>query len=182
MATQRGETRKGTFYRGQHYQLYSKRRNKWIRLAFAGTVIPIITSFWVSLNVETASFIELLGNGDIILSLFALTLPMVFDVFEEKRRYDDGLSNAFLACIFLLVVQVLTYCTIKKRAVEIKGATDAVRWLIWNDMSQTTITYVENIVGIVFWIVVTTVVCLACISAMEVHSERITEEESENHG
>lgn len=175
MEAGKSKLNKGTFYRGSQYQLYIQRRNKWIRLAIAGTLIPIISSLWISTVVDTVGILELLGNGDVVLSLFALTLPMMFDILEEKRQADDYLSNAFLLCILVIVAQILSYFTIRLRVVGEKDATSLSSWLLMKNVSKIKIVHFQNLLGTIVVIIATITVCMVCIGAMEYHSEKMTE-------
>ena len=169
--------KKGVFYKGNEYELYRRRRNKWIRLAIAGFIIPIFAYLCISNTVDTISFIELLGNGDVVLSLNALTLPMLLDIFDTKRQDDDGLSNALLICLGVVVFQLTEYVIIRIKIVKVKESVELVNWLIWESLPKFTITCYQNILRTIIVLTVTIIACMACIGAMEVHTEKITARE-----
>lgn len=168
--------KKGVFYKGNEYELYKRRRNKWIRLAIAGFIIPIFASLCISNTVDTIGFTELLGNGDIVLSLYALTLPMLLDIFDTKSQDDDGLSNALLVCLGAVVVQMIEYVIIRINIANMRGSVGLVDWLFWKQFPEFTIACYQNILRTIIVLIITILACMACIGAMENHSEKKTAE------
>lgn len=100
-------------FEGVKAEEYKKMRNKWIRLAVIGTGLPFILGVLVSIFNNTFSFLDLFGNGEIILLLFSLNLPMAFDLFDMKQRNDEKLSWAFWGCVIIICLQVALYCLIR---------------------------------------------------------------------
>lgn len=100
-------------FEGFKAEEYKKMRNKWIRLAIVSTGVPFILGVLVSIFNNTFSFLDLFGNGEIILLLFSLNLPMAFDLFDMKKRNDEKLSWAFWGCVIIICLQVALYCLIR---------------------------------------------------------------------
>ena len=67
---------KPEIFEGVRAEEYKKLRNKWIRLAVVGTGLPFILGILISIFNDTFSILDLFGNGEIILLLFSLNLPM----------------------------------------------------------------------------------------------------------
>ncbi|WP_256157932.1 hypothetical protein [Blautia marasmi] len=89
---------------------YKQMRNKWIRLAVVSVFLPLLFATVVSYYNNTFDLLALFGNGEILLSLFSLTIPMLFDLFEMKSKKDEYLSWAFFFCAILVCFQILLYC------------------------------------------------------------------------
>ncbi len=100
-------------YEGLRAEEYKKMRNKWIRLAIVSTGVPFILSILVNMFNDTFKVLELFGNGEIILLLFSLNLPMAFDLFDMKQRDDENLSWVFWGCVIIICFQVALYCLIR---------------------------------------------------------------------
>ena len=97
-------------FEGVAAEQYKQMRNKWIRLAIVSVLLPLISAAVVACYNNTLDVLELFGNGEVILSLFSLTIPMLFDLFEMKKKNDEHLSWAFFFCIILVCFQLLFYC------------------------------------------------------------------------
>lgn len=97
-------------FEGIKAERYKQIKNKWIRLMIVGTLLPLIMGAIVSAYSETCEFIDTISNGEIILSLFSLTIPMLLDLFEIDYKKDDRLSWTFLICLLSVCLQVLLYC------------------------------------------------------------------------
>lgn len=82
-------------FEGIRAEEYKRMKNKWIRLAIVGTGLPFVIGILVSIFNDTFSLLDLFGNGEIILLLFSLNLPMAFDLFDMKRYNDERLEWAF---------------------------------------------------------------------------------------
>lgn len=100
-------------FEGVRAEEYKRIRNKWIRLEIIGAGIPFLMSILVSIFNDTFNVLDLFKNGEIILLMFSLNLPMAFDIFDAKKREDEGLSRAFWGCIVIICLQVALYCLIK---------------------------------------------------------------------
>ena len=104
---------KPEIFEGVRAEEYKKLRNKWIRLAVVGTGLPFILGILISIFNDTFSILELFGNGEIILLLFSLNLPMAFDLFDIKHCDDETLSWAFWLCVIIICLQIALYCLIR---------------------------------------------------------------------
>jgi len=113
-----GKKNKAVVYEGQAAEQYKHMKNKWIRLAVVGTGLPFLISSLVALFGNTFNFMGPFTNGEIILSLFSLNLPLAFDLFEIKRKNDEYLSWAFWGCIIVVCFQLVLYCLVKITASE----------------------------------------------------------------
>ncbi len=102
--------KKSIQFEGVQNERYKQIKNKWIRLMLVGTLLPLIMGFAVSAYSDSFKFIDAISNGEIILSLFSLTIPMLLDLFEIDYKKDDGISWTFLFCIISVCLQVLLYC------------------------------------------------------------------------
>lgn len=100
-------------FEGTRAEEYKKTRNKWIRLAVAGTGLPFIIGVIVSIFNDTFNLQDLFGSGELILLLFSLNLPMTFDLFDMKHKDDESLAWAFWACVVLICIQLTLYCVIR---------------------------------------------------------------------
>ena len=100
-------------FEGVRAEEYKKMRNKWIRLAVIGTGVPFVLGILVGMFDSTFDLLDLFGNGEIILLLFSLTLPMAFDLFDIKKREDERLSWAFWLCMIIICLQTALYCLIR---------------------------------------------------------------------
>lgn len=97
-------------FEGMEAEQYKQMRNKWIRLAVVSVFLPLLFATVVSCYNNTFDLLALFGNGEILLSLFSLTIPMLFDLFEMKSKKDEYLSWAFFFCAILVCFQILLYC------------------------------------------------------------------------
>ena len=96
-------------FEGMEAEQYKQMRNKWIRLAVVSVFLPLLFATVVSYYNNTFDLLALFGNGEILLSLFSLTIPMLFDLFEMKSKKDEYLSWAFFFCAILVCFQILLY-------------------------------------------------------------------------
>ena len=97
-------------FEGMEAEQYKQMRNKWIRLAVVSVFLPLLFATVVSYYNNSFDLLALFGNGEILLSLFSLTIPMLFDLFEMKSKKDEYLSWAFFFCAILVCFQILLYC------------------------------------------------------------------------
>lgn len=100
-------------FEGIRAEEYKKMRNKWIRLAVVGTGVPFVLGILVTIFNDTFSAFDLFGNGEVILLLFSLNLPMAFDLFDMKHKDDEQLEWVFWLCIIIMCLQVALYCLIR---------------------------------------------------------------------
>lgn len=109
----KGRKRKPIIYEGKEAELYKKMKNKWIRLAIIGSGLPFVIAILVTIFNNTFNWLAFFGSGEIILSLFSVTLPLAFDLFEIKKKDDEDLSWAYWVCIIVICFQLVLYCLIK---------------------------------------------------------------------
>lgn len=101
-------------FEGEEAEQYKKMRNKWIRLAIVGTGLPFVLPIIIGLFDDSLNFPELFGNGEIILSLFSINFPLLFDLFAMKSDYEDEYLNwAFWMCAIVVILQLAVYCSIR---------------------------------------------------------------------
>lgn len=97
-------------FEGMQAERYKQIKNKWIRLMLVGTLLPLLMGIAISSYSDTFKFIDTISSGEIILSLFSLTIPMLLDLFEIDYKKDDRISWTFLICVVSVCLQVLLYC------------------------------------------------------------------------
>lgn len=100
-------------FEGLAAEQYKKMRNKWIRLSVIGTGLPFIFPVIINFFNNKLNLLELFGNGEIVLSLFSLNLPLIFDLFELKKKDDEYMSWAFWVCMLTVFLQLVIYCSIR---------------------------------------------------------------------
>lgn len=122
--------RKPIVYEGQAAEQYKRMKNKWIRLAVIGSGLPFVIAVLVAFFKDSFDLLELFGNGEIILSLFSLNLPLAFDLFEIKKKDDEYLSWAFWLCIIVVCFQLVLYCLIRTNTTESSTAKSIVASII----------------------------------------------------
>lgn len=106
-------TKAPLIFEGALAEKYKSTRNKWIRLTIMSTLLPLIFAGFVSFYNGSLDLLSMFGSGEIVLSLFSLTVPMLFDLFEMKKENDEYLSWAFFSCAILVCIQILLYCLIR---------------------------------------------------------------------
>lgn len=100
-------------FEGVLAERYKKAKNRWTRLTIISTLLPLVSASFVSLYNGSFDVLSLFGNGEIVMSLFSLTIPLLFDLFEIKKEDDENLSWAFFYCAILVCIQMLLYCLIR---------------------------------------------------------------------
>lgn len=104
---------RGFVFEGEALESYKDLRDRWIMLTIISSALPILLTCIISWYCGKLQLIELFGQGEIILSLFSLTVPLMFDLFEIKRKTDIKLTKAFAMCVFLVALQLVFYCLIR---------------------------------------------------------------------
>lgn len=107
------DKKKPLIFEGALAEMYKSRRNKWIRLSIVSTLLPLFFAGCVSFYNGSFDFLNMFGSGEIVLSNFSLTIPMVFDLFEMKEKEDEYLSWTFFYCAILVCIQIGLYCLIR---------------------------------------------------------------------
>ena len=110
---------------------YKKERNRWIMLTIITTGIPVGYSVFFGL-LSNDTFYQLIGNGDIVLSLYALMLVMSTTIFEKKRSENEQLVYAKHWCDIVQNVQIMVYGGIKFVCRNIQKRKYPIKWLFWN--------------------------------------------------
>lgn len=109
----------GFVFEGEALEKYKSVRNKWIRLAVIGTVFPLFVTAVTSWYNGKIDLLNLFGQGEIILSLFSLNMPMLFDLFDIKKSSNKQLEKAFYFCMLVVFLQLVFYCLIKMDASQV---------------------------------------------------------------
>ncbi len=104
---------KGFVFEGEALEKYKALRDRWIILTIISSVLPLLVTCIISWYNGKFQLINLLGQGEIILSLFSLTVPLMFDLFEIKKKKDIVLTRAFALCVFIVALQLVFYCLIR---------------------------------------------------------------------
>lgn len=107
-------------FEGTRAEEYKRMRNKWIRLSIVGTGLPFLFSIIIAFFNDALDFWDLISNGEIILSLFSLNLPIVFDLFEMKNSNEEYMSVAFWISTVIALFQLVVYCSIRMAVSETK--------------------------------------------------------------
>lgn len=105
--------RKPFVFEGLEAEQYKNKRNKWIRLSIVGVGLPFVLPIIISLFNDTLNLLDLFGNGEIVLSLFSLNIPLMFDLFDMKNTDDEYMSQAFWRSIVISFLQLVVYCSIR---------------------------------------------------------------------
>lgn len=100
-------------FEGVLAEKYKSSRNKWIRLSIASVFLPLLFACIISWYNGKFELINQFGQGEIILSLFSLTVPLMFDLFDIKKNNDERLSRAFFVCTIIILLQTIFYCLIR---------------------------------------------------------------------
>lgn len=100
-------------FEGIATEKYKSSRNKWIRLSFVSVFLPLLFGCIITWYNGKFDLINLFGEGEIILSLFSLTIPLMLDLFEIKKNNDERLSRAFFLCVIIILLQTIFYCLIR---------------------------------------------------------------------
>lgn len=144
--------KKGFVFEGEALEKYKSTRNRWIRLTIISTVLPLILTCIIGWYNGKLELVKLFGQGEIILSLFSLTVPLMFDLFDIKKSDDTQLTNAFFLCVFLIILQIAFYCLIRIDSSEhhmLKGFLTSIPFVVAS------------------WLC-----CIYCIKAMANYSEK----------
>lgn len=104
---------KAIVFEGESLKRYKAIKTKWILLTAISSGLPLLLTCFISWYNGKLLLFELFGQGEIILSLFSLTVPLVFDLFEIKHRNDKNLTLAFFICVSIIIFQVVSYCLIR---------------------------------------------------------------------
>ena len=95
-------------FEGAMAERYKLTKNRWIRLTIISTLLPLLFASFVSFYNGSFDLLSMFGNGEIVMSLFSLTIPLLFDLFEIKKEDDEYLSWAFFYCAILVCIQDAT--------------------------------------------------------------------------
>lgn len=104
---------KGFVFEGEALEKYKSIRNKWLKLAGIGTLLPLVLNILVVLYNGKIDFTSLFAEGELILSLFSLNVPMLFDLFEIKKSNSLQLEKAFWFCALVVFIQLVFYILVK---------------------------------------------------------------------
>ncbi len=164
-------------YDGHDNVVLKRKKSKWIRLAIISTGLPYLLPLIIQLFNRSLNYFELIGNGEILLSLFGLTLPMAFDLFDAKEtKSDSHLETAFWRCVLVSFLLIIIYCSIRyttPSAIFIPK-NDSVLDADTTDLDKTWLLG-RNFVCSVFLTIVSITCCLKSISALTNHVSKITE-------
>lgn len=104
---------KSKVYEGKLKEKCKSARKKWLILTLVGFLTPLLLACISGWYKEEPILSELFYNGDIILSLFSVTVPATIDIFEIKKYKDDKLEFVFAMSVVLLIFQTGLYVLIK---------------------------------------------------------------------
>lgn len=107
---------KSKVYEGKLKEKCKSARKKWIILTLVGFLTPLLLACICGWYKGETILIELFRNGDIILSLFSVTVPATIDIFEIKKYKDDKLEYIFIMYIVFLILQAGLYILIRSDA------------------------------------------------------------------
>ncbi len=100
-------------FEGNTSKRYKNIKTKWILLTSISSALPLFLTCFIGWYNGKPVLFELFGQGEVILSLFSLTVPLVFDLFEIKNKNDIDLIKALCFCIALIIFQTVSYSTIR---------------------------------------------------------------------
>lgn len=106
---------KAIVFEGESSERYKTIRTKWILLTAISSGLPLILTCFISWYNGKLQLFELFGQGEVVLSLFSLTVPLLFDLFEikNKNKNDIHLTRAFCFCVCLIIFQIVSYTAIR---------------------------------------------------------------------
>lgn len=87
-------------------------------ITLLGSVLPLGMSCIVGYHNGGFSLTKMLLNGDIVLSLYTLTVPSIINVFSVKIDKDTKLINAFVIGIILFFSQTVFYILVRCETAE----------------------------------------------------------------
>lgn len=100
------------------YKEYRYERRVLFIITLLGSILPLGMSCIVGYHNGGFSFTEMLLNGDIVLSLYTLTVPSIINVFSVKIDKDTKLINAFVIGIILFFSQTVFYILVRYETAE----------------------------------------------------------------
>ena len=114
--------RKPIVFEGKLGEQHKRTKQKWLRLLLVGTVLPFMLPLILSSIIDFVNVWEVVGDGEIILTSFTVTLSLVFDIYsiKEQRKEDEHLDNAFAFALILTAVQLVVYAAVKASNSETK--------------------------------------------------------------
>lgn len=104
---------KSKVYEGKLKEKCKSARKKWLILTLVGFLTPLLLACISGWYKGESILLSLFNNGDIILSLFSVTVPATIDIFEIKKYKDDKLEFVFVMSVVLLIFQTGLYILIK---------------------------------------------------------------------
>lgn len=100
------------------YKEYKYERRILFIITLLGSVLPLGMSCIVGYHNGGFSFTKMLLNGDIVLSLYTLTIPSIINIFSIKIDKDTQLINAFVIGIILFFFQTVFYILVRYETSE----------------------------------------------------------------
>ena len=154
MSSKKTNAKHALVFEGVAAERYKSSRNKWIRLSVVSTFLPLFFACIISWYNGKQELIYLFDQGEIILSLFSLTVPLMLDLFEIKRNNDERITRAFYLCLIIVVLQIVFY------------------FLIRVDVSESHIA--KGILTTIPFIIASWLCCLYSIKVMAIYTEEVS--------
>mgnify|MGYP003571417035 CR=1 FL=1 len=100
-------------YEGEEKEFRKQARKKWLSLFFWAFLLPLLIASACSIYNDKISIQELFCNGDVLLALYSVTVPVILDLFEIKKNNSNKLSSAFNGFLLLIIFQTIFFVLIK---------------------------------------------------------------------
>lgn len=105
--------KRNKIYEGEIKEQYKAKREKWVLLLIFGFFMPLLLACLPGWYQGKSILPDLFNNGDVLLSLFTVTVPATIDVFESKQHKDSKLEWTFAGFLILILIQTGAYILIK---------------------------------------------------------------------
>ena len=100
-------------YEGKEKEFRKQARKKWLSLFFWAFLLPLLIAGVCSIYNDKISILDLFCNGDVLLALYSVTVPVILDLFEIKKNNSNKLSSSFNGFLILIIFQTIFFVLIK---------------------------------------------------------------------